>query len=150
VAGPPGQAGDWDRVLRALLYHSGRELLTDWPGLFAAAGFQLERCATSRRRRCRPGGMSKRRAASTRSRVQARYGRRLAPGIARRIDRQVAHVAAAAVFIATKFTSGAWVVVLTVPALMLLFSRIQNYYRIVGLELDWAGSRTARCRPAAW
>src|SRR5579863_3035160 len=43
---------------------------------------------------------------------------------------------AAVVFIATKFTSGAWVVVLIVPALMLLFSRIQNYYRTVGLELD--------------
>ena len=43
---------------------------------------------------------------------------------------------AAAVFVATKFTSGAWVVVLTVPALMLLFSRIQNYYQGVGLELD--------------
>jgi len=28
------------------------------------------------------------------------------------------------------------VVVLTVPALMLLFSRIQNYYHAVGLELD--------------
>src|SRR5450755_2284115 len=33
---------------------------------------------------------------------------------------------AAAVFIASKFTSGAWVVVLVVPALMLLFSRIQS------------------------
>lgn len=43
---------------------------------------------------------------------------------------------AAAVFVASKFTSGAWVVVLTVPALMLLFSRIQSYYRAVGLELD--------------
>jgi amino acid transporter len=43
---------------------------------------------------------------------------------------------ATVVFIATKFTSGAWVVVLTVPALMLLFSRIQNYYQAVGLELD--------------
>ena len=40
------------------------------------------------------------------------------------------------VFIATKFTSGAWVVVLTVPALMLLFSRIESYYQAVGLELD--------------
>ena len=30
---------------------------------------------------------------------------------------------AAAVFIVSKFTSGAWVVVLTIPALMLLFSR---------------------------
>lgn len=43
---------------------------------------------------------------------------------------------AAAVFIAGKFTSGAWVVVLTVPALMLLFSRIESYYQAVGLELD--------------
>ncbi|GAA4619141.1 APC family permease [Actinoallomurus liliacearum] len=43
---------------------------------------------------------------------------------------------AAVVFLASKFTSGAWVVVLTVPALMLLFSRIQSYYRAVGLELD--------------
>ena len=43
---------------------------------------------------------------------------------------------AAAVFVATKFTSGAWVVVLTVPALMLLFSRIQSYYQAVGIELD--------------
>ena len=43
---------------------------------------------------------------------------------------------AAAVFVTTKFTSGAWVVVLTVPALMLLFSRIKNYYQAAGLELD--------------
>lgn len=43
--------------------------------------------------------------------------------------------AAAAVFVASKFTSGAWVVVLTVPALMLLFSRIASYYQAAGLEL---------------
>jgi hypothetical protein len=43
---------------------------------------------------------------------------------------------ATVVFIATKFTSGAWAVVLTAPALMLLFSRIQNYYHAVGTELD--------------
>jgi amino acid transporter len=43
---------------------------------------------------------------------------------------------ATAVFIATKFTCGAWVVVLTVPALMLLFARIQSYYHAVGIELD--------------
>ena len=30
-----------DRALRALLFHSGQELVTDWPGLFAAAGFRL-------------------------------------------------------------------------------------------------------------
>ncbi|HZR53333.1 MAG TPA: APC family permease [Streptosporangiaceae bacterium] len=43
---------------------------------------------------------------------------------------------ATVVLVATKFTSGAWIVVLTVPALMLLFSRIQAYYHAVGLELD--------------
>jgi amino acid transporter len=43
---------------------------------------------------------------------------------------------AAAIFVVSKFTSGAWVVVLTVPALMLLFARIQSYYQAVGLELD--------------
>jgi hypothetical protein len=46
---------------------------------------------------------------------------------------------AAVVFIASKFTAGAWVVVLTVPALMLLFARIQSYYQAVGLELDLGG-----------
>jgi hypothetical protein len=34
----------------------------------------------------------------------------------------------AVVFVASKLTSGAWVVVPTVPALMLLFSRIQSRY----------------------
>jgi hypothetical protein len=43
---------------------------------------------------------------------------------------------ATVVLVATKFTSGAWVVIVTVPALMLLFARIQDYYRAVGLELD--------------
>ena len=42
---------------------------------------------------------------------------------------------AAIVFVATKFTSGAWLVVIAVPALMLLFARVQNYYRVVGIEL---------------
>jgi hypothetical protein len=54
---------------------------------------------------------------------------------------------ATAVFIASKFTSGAWVVVLTVPALMLLFSRIQSYYQAVGLELD-LGQLARRSPPA--
>jgi hypothetical protein len=49
-----------------------------------------------------------------------------------------------AAFVATKFASGAWVVVLTVPALMLLFSRIQNYHHAVGTELDLGRARTAR------
>jgi amino acid transporter len=39
------------------------------------------------------------------------------------------------VFILTKFTEGAWVVVVAVPALILLFTRIRRYYRRIGLEL---------------
>jgi amino acid transporter len=54
---------------------------------------------------------------------------------------------ATAVFIASKFTSGAWLVVLTVPALMLLFSRVQSYYQAVGLELD-LGQLARRSPPA--
>ena len=56
---------------------------------------------------------------------------------------------ATVVFVATKFTSGAWVVVLIVPALMLLFSRIQNYYKAVGLELD-LGAPHQPLPSAAW
>ncbi|MFI6685283.1 APC family permease [Streptomyces sp. NPDC050485] len=39
------------------------------------------------------------------------------------------------VLLATKFLEGAWVVVATVPLLMLLFARIQRYYTAVGAEL---------------
>jgi hypothetical protein len=42
---------------------------------------------------------------------------------------------ATAVFILTKFTEGAWVVVIAVPAFIVLFRRIRRYYRQVGLEL---------------
>jgi Amino acid permease len=54
---------------------------------------------------------------------------------------------AAAVFVVSKFTSGAWVVVVTVPALMLLFSRIQSYYQAVGRELG-LGAHPPRPLPA--
>jgi hypothetical protein len=42
---------------------------------------------------------------------------------------------AVSVFVSTKFLAGAWVVVLTVPALMLLFHRIERYYAGVAKEL---------------
>ena len=42
---------------------------------------------------------------------------------------------ATAVFLLTKFTEGAWVVVIAVPAFIFLFTRIRRYYRRVGLEL---------------
>ena len=42
---------------------------------------------------------------------------------------------AVVVFISTKFLHGAWVVVLTIPLLMMLFSRIESYYDEVGREL---------------
>ncbi|MHB1988580.1 MAG: APC family permease [Acidimicrobiales bacterium] len=42
---------------------------------------------------------------------------------------------ATVVFLVTKFTGGAWVVVIAIPALILLFSRISKYYNDVGVEL---------------
>ena len=42
---------------------------------------------------------------------------------------------AVVVFLTSKFLEGAWVVVLTVPLLMLMFSRIERYYREVAHEL---------------
>ncbi|MFF7596468.1 APC family permease [Streptomyces mirabilis] len=42
---------------------------------------------------------------------------------------------AGVVLLTTKFLEGAWVVVVAIPLLMLLFDRIQRYYTIVGLEL---------------
>ena len=44
----------------------------------------------------------------------------------------VVTAAATIIFLGTKFTAGAWVVVIAVPAFMLLFSRIHRYYQ-------WAG-----------
>jgi amino acid transporter len=42
---------------------------------------------------------------------------------------------ATVVFLMSKFTEGAWLVVVAIPAMMLLFSRIENYYQAVGREL---------------
>jgi hypothetical protein len=39
------------------------------------------------------------------------------------------------VFVTTKFLEGAWVVVITVPLLMILFARIESYYAEVAHEL---------------
>jgi amino acid transporter len=42
---------------------------------------------------------------------------------------------ATVIFVVTKFVAGAWVVVITIPLLILLFSRISRYYSNVGAEL---------------
>jgi K+ transporter len=55
------------------------------------------------------------------------------------------------VFTVTKFTSGAWFVVLLIPALVFVFSRIHNHYRDVAKSLSLAGKKpdvqTRPCRP---
>ncbi|HYA50549.1 MAG TPA: amino acid permease, partial [Streptosporangiaceae bacterium] len=56
---------------------------------------------------------------------------------------------ATVVFVATKFTEGAWVVVVAVPAFIFMFTRIHRYYRRAGRELglgDVPGR--PRARPA--
>lgn len=84
-----------DRALRALLYHSGRELLTDWPGLFAAAGFRLGTVCDIQAQTLPTWQHVQAAYHQHAKQVQVRYGRRLGLGIARRIDIQVAQVAAA-------------------------------------------------------
>jgi len=90
---PPTAAED--RALRALLYHWGRELLTDWPGLFATAGFQLGTVCDIQAQTLPTWQHVQAAYYQHAEQVQVRYGGRLGPGIARRIDTQVAQVAAA-------------------------------------------------------
>ncbi len=47
------------------------------------------------------------------------------------------------IFVLTKFREGAWAVVIAIPLLVLLFVRVQRYYRRVGAELR-LGSRPAK------
>jgi len=84
---PPTAAED--RALRALLYHSARELLTDWPGLFAAAGFQLGTVRDIQAQTLPTWQHVQAVHRQHAAQIRVRYGR-LGPGIARRIDRQVA------------------------------------------------------------
>lgn len=51
---------------------------------------------------------------------------------------------ATVIFLVSKFTSGAWVVVVAVPAFVLLFHRINAYYRRAAVEL---GTGTVPSRP---
>ncbi len=44
---------------------------------------------------------------------------------------------ATVIFVVTKFTAGAWVVVIAVPALIFLFTRVGAYYRDVAAELGF-------------
>ena len=53
---------------------------------------------------------------------------------------------ATVIFVVTKFAAGAWVVVIAIPALILLFSRIDSYYRDVATEI---GLGTLPPKPAA-
>ena len=80
-----------DRALRALLYHSGHELLTDWPGLFASAGFQLGKVYDIQAQTLPTWQHVQATYRQHAEQIQARYGRRLGAGIAR----QAAQVAAA-------------------------------------------------------
>jgi amino acid transporter len=52
----------------------------------------------------------------------------------------VASGAATLVFVISKFTAGAWVVVITVPLLIFMFGRIEQYYRRTGEMLHPPGS----------
>jgi amino acid transporter len=42
---------------------------------------------------------------------------------------------ATVIFLASKFTEGAWIVVVAVPLMVILFARIESYYQRVGVQL---------------
>ena len=71
------------------------QLPTDWPGLFAAAGFQLGTVRDIQAQTLPTWQHVQAVYRQHAAQIRVRYGRRLGPGIARRIDRQVAQVAAA-------------------------------------------------------
>jgi amino acid transporter len=57
---------------------------------------------------------------------------------------------AAVVFMASKFTEGAWLLLIIIPALVLLFARIERYYRDAGRQLGLGElpPKPARSSPA--
>lgn len=54
---------------------------------------------------------------------------------------------AAVVFLASKFTEGAWLLLIIIPALILLFTRIEHYYDYVGHQLGLGEPIQAPTRP---
>jgi hypothetical protein len=58
------------------------------------------------------------------------------------------------IMIATKFSEGAWAVVVAIPLLVLTFLAIKKHYRVVGTTLSWTPpcvhvSRRATCQSLA-
>ena len=53
---------------------------------------------------------------------------------------------AVVVFVTTKFLAGAWVVTIAIPLLMIMFSRIENYYAEVAAELRLGKTPPRPCR----
>ena len=53
---------------------------------------------------------------------------------------------AVVVFLGTKFVEGAWSVVITVPLLMLMFTRIESYYADVARELKLGRTPPPPCK----
>jgi amino acid transporter len=53
---------------------------------------------------------------------------------------------AVAVFLATKFLEGAWVVVLTIPVLILLFARTERYYEAIARQLKFGRTPPLPCK----
>lgn len=56
---------------------------------------------------------------------------------------------AAIVFLASKFTSGAWLLLVIIPTLIVMFARVQSYYRDVGHQLGLGQLPPKPQQPAA-
>jgi cyclopropane fatty-acyl-phospholipid synthase-like methyltransferase len=75
-----------DRVLRAVLYHSGAELVSDWPAIFARQGFRIVQCRDILEQ-TQPTWKHARAVYQQRAReVERRYGHRLAARTFEQLD----------------------------------------------------------------
>jgi O-methyltransferase StaMB len=83
-----------DRVLRALLYHSGAELVSDWPALFARQGFQVVECRDIIEETLPTWAHARAVYEQREDEVRRRYGRRLANRTFGQLERIAAILAA--------------------------------------------------------
>jgi len=76
-----------DRVLRALLYHSGAELVSDWPALFAGHGFDVVECRDIIEETLPTWAHARAVYEKREGEVKRRYGRRLAGRTLEQLER---------------------------------------------------------------
>jgi cyclopropane fatty-acyl-phospholipid synthase-like methyltransferase len=76
-----------DRVLRAVLYHTGAELVSDWPAIFVRQGFRVVECRDIIEETLPTWAYARAVYEGRAGEVERRYGRRLAARTFQHLDR---------------------------------------------------------------